>query len=123
MQSYSKAFNLPATKRNNQIFDNIFEVTRTDTEINFNPYKRTKAILKQDGFLLFEGYLRMLDISDKSGEISYNVNLYSEVIALADVLGDRTFSELDFSELTHNYTYSEIRNSWQGTLGLLSHLY
>ena len=89
MQSYSKAFNLPATKRNNQIFDNIFEITRTDTGLNFNPYKKTKCILKQDGFLLFEGYLRMIDISDKSGEISYNVNLYSEVVALADVLGDK----------------------------------
>ena len=112
VQSYSKAFNLPATKRNNKIFDNIFEITRTDTGLNFNPYKRTKAILKQDGFLLFEGYLRMLDISDKSGEISYNVNLYSEVIALADVLGDKTFSDLDFTELTHDYQKTNIINSW-----------
>ena len=112
VQSYSKAFNLPATKRNNQIFDNIFEITRTDTGLNFNPYKRTKAILKQDGFLLFEGYLRMLDISDKSGETSYNVNLYSEVVALADVLGDKTFSDLDFSELEHEYQKTNIQNSW-----------
>ena len=112
VQSYSKAFNLPATKRNNQIFDNIFEITRTDNGLNFNPYKRTKAILKQDGFLLFEGYLRMLDISDKSGEISYNVNLYSEVVALADVLGDKTFSDLDFTELTHDYQKTNIINSW-----------
>ena len=112
VQSYSKAFNLPATKRNNQIFDNIFEVTRTDTGINFNPYKKTKAILKQDGFLLFEGYLRMIDISDKEGEISYNVNLYSEVIAFADVLGERTFSDLDFSELTHAYNLTNIQATW-----------
>ena len=112
VQSYSKAFNLPATKRNNQIFDNIFEITRTDTGLNFNPYKRTKAILKQDGFLLFEGYLRMIDISDKEGEISYNVNLYSEVIAFADVLGERTFSDLDFSELTHNYNLTNIQATW-----------
>jgi hypothetical protein len=100
------------TKRNNQIFDNIFEITRTDTGLNFNPYKRTKAILKQDGFLLFEGYLRMLDISDKSGETSYNVNLYSEVIAFADVLGDKTFSDLDFTELEHEYQKTNIINSW-----------
>lgn len=112
VQSYSKAFNLPATKRNNQIFDNIFEITRTDTGLNFNPYKKTKCILKQDGFLLFEGYLRMIDISDKSGEISYNVNLYSEVVALADVLGDKTFSELDFTELTHDYNKTQIQYSW-----------
>jgi hypothetical protein len=117
VQSYSKAFNLPATKRNNQIFDNIFEITRTYTGLNFNPYKRTKAILKQDGFLLFEGYLRMLDISDKSGETSYNVNLYSEVIALADVLGDKTFSDLDFTELDHEYNRTNITNSWRDAGG------
>jgi hypothetical protein len=115
VQSYSKAFKLPATKRNNQIFDNIFEITRTDTGLNFNPYKRTKAILKQDGFLLFEGYLRMLDISDKSGETSYNVNLYSEVVALSDVLGDKNFSELDFNELNHDYNKTNITRSWNDT--------
>jgi hypothetical protein len=123
VQSYSKAFNLPATKRNNQIFDNIFEITRTDTGLNFNPYKRTKAILKQDGFLLFEGYLRMIDISEKSGEISYNVNLYSEVVALADVLGDKTFSDLDFTELDHSYNDTQIKNSWNNSGTGISYTY
>tara|TARA_Y100000401_G_scaffold564_1_gene429 strand:- start:6160 stop:8871 length:2712 start_codon:yes stop_codon:yes gene_type:complete len=117
IQSYSKAFNLPATKRNNQIFDNIFEVTRIDTGLNFNPYKKTKCILKQDGFLLFEGFLRLIDISDKSGEISYNVNLYSEAIALADVLGDRTFNDIDFYELNHDYNFTTIRLSWNESGG------
>ena len=112
VQSYSKAFNLPATKRNNRIFDNIFEITRSDDGVIFNPYKKTQCVLKQDGFILFEGYLRMLDVTDKKGETSYNVNLYSEVVALADVLGDRTFSDLDFTELEHDYNYSEIRNTW-----------
>lgn len=97
VQSYSKAFNLPATKRNNQIFENLFEVTRSaQNHITFNPYAKTKCALKQDGFILFEGYLRVLDVSDKEGEISYNVNLYSEVIAFADFLGDRTFNDIDF---------------------------
>jgi len=118
VQSYSKAFKLPATKRNNQLFDNIFEVTRSSDSLAFNPYAKTQCQLKQDGFILFEGYLRMLDITDINGEISYDVNLYSEVIALADVLEDRTFSDLDFSELDHDYNYTQIRNSWQGILGL-----
>ena len=118
VQSYSKAFNLPATKRNNRIFNNMFDVTRSDDGIIFNPYVKTKCVLKQDGFILFEGYLRLIDIKDKEGEISYNVNLYSEVVALADTLKESTFADLDFSELDHEYTYSEIRNSWQGILGL-----
>ena len=116
VQSYSKAFNLPSTKRNNRIFNAIFEITRAYDGLIFNPYKRTKCVLKQDGFVLFDGYLRMLDITDKEGEISYNVNLYSEVVALADTLKDKSFRDLDFTELEHDYNYSEIRNSWQGTL-------
>ena len=104
--------NVGMTKRNNKIFDHIFEVTRTDTGLNFNPYKKTKCVLKQDGFLLFEGYLKMIDISDKSGEISYNVNLYSEAIALSDVLSLKTFSDLDFSELQHDYQKQNIERSW-----------
>ena len=112
VQSYSKDFDLPATKRNNQIFNNMFEVTRADDGLIFNPYVRTKCVLKQDGFILFEGYLRMIDAKEKEGEISYNVNLYSEVIALADILKDSTFSDLDFTELEHDYNKLQIGYSW-----------
>jgi hypothetical protein len=113
VQSYSKAFNLPATKRNNQIFENLFELTRSAQNfLTFNPYAKTKSVLKQDGFTLFEGYLRVLDIQDKEGEISYNVNLYSEVISFADTLKDKTFSQLDFAELEHLYNKTQIKNSW-----------
>ena len=118
VQSYSKAFNLPATKRNNKIFDNVFELTRSDDGIVFNPYVKTQCILKQDGYILFEGFLRLIDVSDKSGEISYNVNLYSEVIALADVLKDKTFQDLNFSELDHDYDKANIKNSWVNTTGI-----
>ncbi len=118
VQSYSKAFNLPATKRNNKIFDNVFEITRSDDGVVFNPYVKTQCVLKQNGFILFEGFLRLIDVSDKSGEISYNVNLYSEVIALADILKDRTFADLDLSELYHNYNKTTIKNSWDNSTGL-----
>ena len=111
VQSYSKAFKIPATKRNNQIFDNMFEITRSIRGANFNPYLQTKCTLKQDGILLFQGYLKMLSINDKNGEISYDINLYSEVIAFADVLGERTFNDIDFTELDHVYGKLNIVNS------------
>jgi|14_taG_2_1085336.scaffolds.fasta_scaffold00536_7 hypothetical protein len=112
VQSYSKAFNLPATKRNNQIFDNIFEVTRNTNSFVFNPYVKTQCELKQDGFILFQGYLRLIDIQDKLGEISYNVNLYSEAIALADLLENKTFNDIDFTEIVHAYNKTNIKASW-----------
>ena len=115
VQSYSKAFNLPGTKRNNRIFDYMFEVTRAYDGYIFSPYRKTKCILEKDGFTLFEGYLRLIDVSDKNGEISYNVNLYSEVIALADILGDRNFNTLGFTELEHDYNIDNIKYSWNST--------
>jgi hypothetical protein len=117
VQSYSKAFNLPGTKRNNKIFDNLFSITRSNDGVIFNPYVKTQCKLKQDGFILFEGYLRMIDIQDKQGEISYNVNLYSEVIALADVLAELKFADLDFSELEHDYNKTQIKYSWNDSGG------
>ena len=115
VKSYSKDFNLPATKRNNRIFNNMFEITRSDNKLIFNPQVVTKCVLKQDGFIIFEGFLRMTDIKDKEGEVSYNVNLYSEVVALAEVLGESTFGDLDFSELEHSYTITNIQDSWEST--------
>ena len=118
VQSYSKGFKLPATKRNNQIFTNLFEVTMVQDVFSFNPYIKTPCVLKQNGFIIFEGYLRLIDIQDKEAEISYNVNLYSEVIALADVLQNRTFQDIDFSELNHTYNKGSIKNSWDDDTGL-----
>jgi hypothetical protein len=112
VQSYSKSFNLPATKRNNQIFTNLFEVTMVQDVYSFNPYIKTPCLLKQDGYILFDGYLRLIDIQDKEAEISYNVNMYSEVIALADVLENRTFQDIDLTELDHIYNKEQIRISW-----------
>jgi hypothetical protein len=118
VKSYSKDFNLPATKRNNRIFNNMFEITRANDRLIFNPYIKTQCVLKEDGFILFEGYLRLIDVKDKEGEISYNVNLYSDVLALADILKDKTFAELDFTELEHNYNRTTITNSWYDGVGL-----
>ena len=41
--------------------------------------------------------------------------MYSEVIALADSLQDRTFRDLDFTELAHVYDKDNIKRSWNNT--------
>ena len=120
VQSYSKDFNLPATKRNNKIFTHIFDVTLDIKGSNylFNPYLKTQCILKQNGYDIFEGYLRLIDIVDRNGEISYNVNLYSEPVALKDILENKKFSDLNFSELKHLYNKTNIKASWYDSTGI-----
>ena len=118
VQSYSKDFHLPNTKRNNKIFGHIFEITRSTGAFSFNPYIKTKAVLKENSYTLFEGFLQLIDINDKEGEVSYNVNLFSEQVTLADILKEKTFNDLDFDELDHQYTKTNIENSWAGNLAL-----
>ena len=113
VQSYSKDFNLPATKRNNKIFGSIFEITRSIGDVNsFNPYINTRAVLKQNGLMLFDGSLKLIDIQDKEGEISYNVNLFAQTIALADTLKNKTFDNINFDELEHTYDKAAIKGSF-----------
>ena len=74
------------------------------------------------GAVIFEGFLKLIDIQDKEGEISYNVNLYSSSVSLKDILDTRKFSDLSeqLKELEHEYNYNNIVNSWEGILDLLS---
>tara|TARA_Y100001972_G_scaffold42128_1_gene51957 strand:- start:1372 stop:4026 length:2655 start_codon:yes stop_codon:yes gene_type:complete len=123
VQSHSKDFNLPATKRNNKIFSSIFDVQKSiDSNFDFNPYVRTRAVLKEDTYTIFEGTLRLIDIINKDGEISYNVNLFSEAVALSEVLKDKKINDLDLDELEHDYTITNVTNSWTGVLALTNAL-
>tara|TARA_R110002020_G_scaffold209230_2_gene415200 strand:+ start:10991 stop:13855 length:2865 start_codon:yes stop_codon:yes gene_type:complete len=126
-QSYSKAFNLPSTKKNNRIFSSLYDVTRSvkSDSFSFNPHKQTKAILKDNGFAVFEGYLKLLSIKEKNGVPSYNVNLHSDSISLKAVLDKKTFNDFDggtyggglgLSELDHAYHKTNVKLSWHGVL-------
>ena len=117
VQSYSKSFRIPQTKRNKRTFNDIFEITRFSDGIAFNPYMKTECVLKVDGILIFKGFLRLIDANEKDGEVSYNINLYSESVALKDVLEKRKIGDIDFSELEHQYEMNNIDSSWGG-LGL-----
>ena len=119
-QSFSKPFKLPATKRNNKIFTSLFDVTKSvnNDVFSFNPYKKTKAILKENGYTIFDGYLSLIDVVDKQKEISYNVNLYGETITLADKLKDKKFKDLELSELAHTYDKTNIKASFENNDGV-----
>ena len=118
VQSYSKNFTLPATKRNNKIFTHCFDIQRTSTNdvTGFNVHKKTRAILKESGHTIFEGYLKLNDILYKDGMTTYNVNLYSSPITFKDSVSDKTLRDLQISELDHEYTANNVENSWTGGL-------
>jgi len=118
--SYSKSFLIPATKRNNIIFSHYFDVTRTQNHdpYVFNPFAKTKALIKDDTVTIFEGWMKLINVQEKDQQVSYNINLYSEPTTFCDYLKASTIGELDFMELGHNYDWDTIQDSWDDTVGI-----
>lgn len=110
--SYSKNFNLPATKNNNKFFEHYYDLDRYN--LNYNAYKSNRVELEVDGIVVLEGYMKLLGTLEKQTEISYNIVIYNDVANLIDSLGDTDMSQLSLPELEHNFTYDNVISSWFG---------
>lgn len=84
----------------------------------FNPFAKTKAKIKDDTVLVFEGWLKLINVQIKNGQISYNINLYSEPTTFCDYLKAGVIADLDMFELAHEYNKDSIPDSWDETIGL-----
>ncbi len=125
---FSKTIKLPGTKRNNQIFTNIFEVSKEvlsdDLSINynpdFNPNLKAEAIFFVDHFVQFKGFVRLRSIEIQNwGDdyaLVYNVELYGNLADIFQDLGKTTIPELDFSEYDHDYIKANQELSWDTSI-------
>jgi hypothetical protein len=120
--SFSKTLTLPSTARNQQLFGNIFDISVSNDIIvganigqNFNPAKQAKAQIFLDNVKIFDGVLRMSKISNKSGDIVYEVNMFGRLRDILDALGDLTLADLNFDNYDHTYNQANIEASWART--------
>ena len=113
--SYSKSFDIPGTKKNNNFFNSIYNINSSSY---FNTHIKTTIKIKENTLNIFDGYLQLNDISNKNGVITYNVTIYSEVVNLKDSIANKVFRDLDLSELNNTYSKINIVNSWTGALVL-----
>ena len=120
--SFSKTLTLPSTARNQQLFGNIFDISVANDIIaganigqNFNPANQAKAQIFLDNVKIFDGVLRMSKISNKSGDIVYEVNMFGRLRDILDALGDLTLADLNFDNFDHTYNQANIEASWART--------
>lgn len=110
--SYSKTFNLPATKNNNDYFNHFYDTDRYDVNNEFTAYISQEAYLMVDGIIVLEGFMRLENSLEKQTEISYNVVLFNETANLIDTLGDDTMCDIDWSYLNHERSWTNVYQSW-----------
>ena len=130
---YSKTIQCPGTQRNDAIFGQIYDVnisnaynsTAANIEANFNPNKRANARIITDGIEVMDGTLQLRQITAKKDQLIYEIIFIGKMANIFNELGDAELNGLDdngnplidFSDLDHDYNYSEIVNSWSNTDG------
>ena len=116
---YTKTINIPGTANNNSIFSNIFDVNHSilngdnaNFYVDFDPRKKANCILYREGIPQIRGYLQMtsINILDEQN-ITYELVVYGRVANLFQDVGDRLLTDYDFSEYTHLWTETNVRNS------------
>lgn len=132
--SYTKTIQVEGTPRNNQIFNDIWDLTRTqaadgDIEGYFNPSKRTDFELYIDGDVYETGYVKLDAINRAHNKVVYNITLFG---GIGDFLYSLTYSDtgeqlklrdLNYivkgdvtgnpqTELDFNITWETVRAAW-----------
>lgn len=107
--NFSKAFSLPGTKKNNQVFNFFYDLNAVPT--TFNPNNKFDATLIWDGYEIMVGSIRLNGVTIADGEIIYQVTFYNQVGDLMSNIGDKFLFDLDLSYLSHPYSPSVILES------------
>lgn len=123
---YSKTIKCPSTPNNDRLFGQIYDLNisnnfnpnGTNIEVNFNPNKKASASVLSDGVQIMNGVVQLRKVSKKQSAYIYEVVFIGKLINIFSVLGDRKINEtIDFTDLNHELTQTNIVNSWTNTTG------
>jgi hypothetical protein len=107
--SYSKAFTLPGTKNNNEIFNYFYDVN--STPLDFDPNDKFDAIVSWDGYEILVGNIRLDGVTIQDEDFTYQVTFYNQVGNLAANIGDKFLRQTDLTHISHPFTPSVIYES------------
>jgi hypothetical protein len=133
----TKEISFKGTKTNNRAFGSMFHLNKvTDSSLdnklffNYNPLILVDCFVYEDGMLLLKGNIRVLEVDVSKGSILYGTVITGTFIALKGIIGDKvlynsndkwpdtnaTNTGLDFSDLKHHYSQTNIKASWGATI-------
>ena len=112
--NFSRTFRVPNTSVNGQFFKAVFNVNAID----FDATQKADAYINVNGTYFMSGNIRITQIyrNDSQGKIEYEIIFMGETSTFASIVGPKDLSDLNLNEYAHTITYSQIQNSWNGTL-------
>jgi hypothetical protein len=104
---FSQSFTVPASERNNIIFQHFYE-NAVDTTLDYQV--RRSATIEIDLIPFRTGKIQLEKSNLKKGRVqSYTVTFYGDVRTLQDYFGEDKLNTLDMSPYSHLYTGAEVQ--------------
>ena len=112
---FTQQFNIPSTSVNDPIFDNYFD--ENSVLSGWNAYVKLDAIIYIHSIPIFSGCVELTGVEYKNGlPRQYNLIFYGQgKTAIAD-FGEKTLPMVDWTAYNHTVNYTNVINSWFGTL-------
>ena len=106
----SQTFDLPGSKNNDTFFKAAFNVNSVEAR---GFYRSVNVSVIQNTTEVFQGKMFLQEVlTDDQGNNRYKVNVISETIDFATLIENQYLAQLDFSDLNHDYTSTNVTSSW-----------
>lgn len=103
---FSQSFTVPATTRNNAIFQHFYQ-SDVNSTIDFN--LRRDAVIEIDLTTFRRGKIQLEKSNIKNNSVdSYTIGFYGDVVTLKDRFGEDKLFNLDFSALAFEYNPTNV---------------
>lgn len=111
--SFSRSFNLPASKTNSKIFKHFYNF-HIDQGFAFDARVKTPANIELNSLPFRKGYIQLTGVELKDNvPYSYKITFFGEMVKLKDAIGERKLSDLDLSQYDRLYSASDIQTKIQ----------
>lgn len=112
--SYTKTISLPGSKRNQEAFGFISDLSADST---FNPNKRCRVYVQADSVVVLEGWIQLTKVikNEQKQLDKFECTIYADNANLWTEVGEATLDQIDLSELNHDRSVDNVISSWSST--------
>jgi len=116
--SFSKTITLPNTPTNRACFAYAYNIQSFVG--GFQPNKRIRAAMWEDGVQVFSGVLQLLSMSKTKGTVTYEVGLFTDNVSLFKAIeGNMLVNTAGVTGMNHTPTSGHVSGTWTAS-GVLS---
>ena len=116
---FTKQINLPGSKKNNQFFEFVYDISVEDP-YTFSTNNKVQCWLDFDGIYLSNGYLQLNKVNVYQNKFidSYEVTIYGGLASFGRDLKRYFLTDLtsSLSQYNHTASFANISSSWGGNL-------